>query len=51
MYSRVQQHRRGIYAQPEVGETRLLSDTMQDYLSDVEFGKIEPWKFKSEKET
>ncbi len=31
------------------GETRLLSDTMQDYLSDVEFGKIEPWKFKSEK--
>ncbi len=31
----------------KTGKTRLIDDPMKDTLSDVEFGKMEPWTFKS----
>ncbi|MDE6578846.1 MAG: prolyl oligopeptidase family serine peptidase, partial [Muribaculaceae bacterium] len=31
------------------GETRLLSDPLKETLDGVEFGKVEPWTFKSKK--
>ena len=33
----------------KTGETRLLSDPLKESLNGVEFGKVEPWTFKSKK--